>query len=174
MNLLLDTHAWLWFVLGDPQLSSNAKNHILDPANATFVSPASYWEVSIKISLGKYVLAAPYQQFMQRATVWKWLQSPPHHHRPHGARQHFALPSSGPVRPAVNRPSGGGGNDPRQRRPGVCAVRSPGCLVTLISRFFLSCGRRGSVSLGSSGVPFPGACVSCFAAVAPPADRNRF
>ena len=66
MNLLLDTHAWLWFVLGDPQLSNGARNHILDPANVKFVSPASYWEISIKISLGKHALNAPYPQFMRR------------------------------------------------------------------------------------------------------------
>lgn len=64
MRLLLDTHAWLWFHLGDPQLSENAKQQILDPANLKFVSPASYWEISIKISLGKYVLNVPYAQFM--------------------------------------------------------------------------------------------------------------
>jgi PIN domain nuclease of toxin-antitoxin system len=67
MNLLLDTHAWLWFVLGDVKLSAVAKAHILDPANTKFISPASYWEKSIKISLGKYVLDRPYQPFMQQA-----------------------------------------------------------------------------------------------------------
>ena len=51
MKLLLDTHAWLWFVLGDTQLSANAHNHIVDPANVKFVSPASYWEISTKMSL---------------------------------------------------------------------------------------------------------------------------
>jgi PIN domain nuclease of toxin-antitoxin system len=64
MNLLLDTHAWLWFHLGDAQLSQTAKDLILDPASAKFVSPASFWEISIKISLGKYVLNIPYAQFM--------------------------------------------------------------------------------------------------------------
>jgi PIN domain nuclease of toxin-antitoxin system len=58
---LLDTHAWLWFVLGDTGLSGIAQNHILDPANIKFVSPAFYWEISIKISLSKYMLNAPYQ-----------------------------------------------------------------------------------------------------------------
>jgi len=67
MNLLLDTHAWLWFVLGDAQLGAGARNHILDPGNVKFVSPASYWEISIKISLGKYALNAPYQPFMRQA-----------------------------------------------------------------------------------------------------------
>lgn len=69
MKSLLDTHAWLWFVLGDPRLSHTARNHILDPANINFVSPASYWEISIKVSLGKYSLDADYQQFMRKAIV---------------------------------------------------------------------------------------------------------
>ena len=33
MRLLLDTHAFLWFVLNDPLLSSNARNLIADPNN---------------------------------------------------------------------------------------------------------------------------------------------
>jgi len=41
MNLLLGSHPWLWFVLGDPQISVSARNHILDPANVKFVSPAN-------------------------------------------------------------------------------------------------------------------------------------
>ncbi len=69
MKILLDTHAWLWFHLGDPQLSHTARQHILDPANAKFISPASLWEISIKISLGKYVLHVPYAQFMHESIV---------------------------------------------------------------------------------------------------------
>ena len=33
MKILLDTHAWLWFVLGDPKLSGPARQQIEDPAN---------------------------------------------------------------------------------------------------------------------------------------------
>jgi PIN domain nuclease of toxin-antitoxin system len=65
MKLLLDTHAWLWFHLGDPKLSQTAQDHILDPANDKFVSPASFWEISLKIKLGKYQLNIPYAQFMR-------------------------------------------------------------------------------------------------------------
>ena len=67
MRVLLDTHAFLWFVLGDAQLSSMAKSHIFDPVNTKLVSPASYWEIAIKIRLGKYTLDEPYEAFMQRA-----------------------------------------------------------------------------------------------------------
>jgi PIN domain nuclease of toxin-antitoxin system len=66
MRLLLDTHAFLWFVLGDPRLVQTALDRILDPAQTKLVSPASYWEIAIKISLGKYILNEPYEAFMQR------------------------------------------------------------------------------------------------------------
>ena len=65
MRSLLDTHTFLWFVLDDPQLSSTARNLIEDPANEVDVSPASYWEIAIKIKLGKYTLPQPYQQFIE-------------------------------------------------------------------------------------------------------------
>lgn len=61
MRLLLDTHAFLWFLLDDQQLSATAKTLIEDPANEIEVSPASYWEIAIKIGLKKYALPEPYQ-----------------------------------------------------------------------------------------------------------------
>ena len=65
MKILLDTNAWLWFVLGDSQLSDAARQAILDPLNTKFVSAASCWELSIKINIGKYVLPNPYFDFMK-------------------------------------------------------------------------------------------------------------
>lgn len=64
MKLLLDTHAFLWFITNDARLSGKAKALIADPANEIFVSPASYWEVAIKVSIGKYPLSAPYEAFI--------------------------------------------------------------------------------------------------------------
>ena len=64
MKLLLDTHAFLWFVTDDPQLSAKAKALIADPNNEILVSPTSYWEIAIKIALGKYPLSVPYEQFV--------------------------------------------------------------------------------------------------------------
>lgn len=66
MRLLLDTHAFLWFLLNDPQLSSKALTLIGDPANDIEISPASYWEIAIKIGLGKYSLPEPFLTFMER------------------------------------------------------------------------------------------------------------
>ncbi len=66
MKLLLDTQAFLWFALNDPQLSTVASAHILNPLHEKFVSPASFWEVAIKISTGKYTLLRPYKDFFRQ------------------------------------------------------------------------------------------------------------
>jgi PIN domain nuclease of toxin-antitoxin system len=52
VRALLDTHAFLWFILDAPQLSASAKGTIEDLANNFMISPASYWEIAIKIGLG--------------------------------------------------------------------------------------------------------------------------
>ena len=41
--------------------------HIEDLSNEKLISPASYWEIAIKISLNKYTLSQPYDEFMQKA-----------------------------------------------------------------------------------------------------------
>ncbi len=66
MRLLLDTHTFLWFILDDLKLSTTARDLIVDPTNDIEVSPATSWEIAIKISLGKYELPTPYDVFMER------------------------------------------------------------------------------------------------------------
>ena len=56
MRLLLDTHAFLWFVLNDPRLSHRALGLMTDGDNELLLSPATYWEIAIKISIGKYAV----------------------------------------------------------------------------------------------------------------------
>lgn len=63
MNLLLDTQALLWFVLDDSRLSESARESIIAGNGMVFVSPASLWEIAIKISLGKYALPLPFAAF---------------------------------------------------------------------------------------------------------------
>lgn len=69
MKLLLDTHALLWFLLDDAQLSAKARGLITEPANDPLVSPASYWEIAIKISLGKYALEEDFAEFLESQIV---------------------------------------------------------------------------------------------------------
>ncbi len=57
MKLLLDTHALIWFIGGDEKLSERAKEAFLNRDNMLFFSKVSLWEMTIKISLEKLVLA---------------------------------------------------------------------------------------------------------------------
>ncbi len=67
MNLLLDTHAFLWFVWGHKNLSSTAQSLIADPKNQVFLSAASHREIAIKTSTGKLVLTAPFRDFIEQS-----------------------------------------------------------------------------------------------------------
>ncbi len=58
MRLLLDTHALMWWLLGDDSLSATARNAIADPGNDSFVSAASAWEITTKYRIGKLPQAA--------------------------------------------------------------------------------------------------------------------
>lgn len=53
MQLLLDTHALLWWLSGDKALSRAARNAIGNENNTLFVSAASAWEITTKHRLGK-------------------------------------------------------------------------------------------------------------------------
>jgi PIN domain nuclease of toxin-antitoxin system len=62
MKLLLDTHALLWFISDDPQLSSNARQIVESESHVKFVSVASLWEIVIKLRLGKLVLPKSFSE----------------------------------------------------------------------------------------------------------------
>jgi PIN domain nuclease of toxin-antitoxin system len=64
VRLLLDTHAMYWYIEGDPQLSANAQTLIQEAANEILISPASYWEIAIKISIGKWTMNRTYEEFI--------------------------------------------------------------------------------------------------------------
>ena len=66
MRGLLDTHTFLWFVLDDPNLSAAARAYTADPNNELYVSPASYWEVAVKVSIKKYELKSPFESFWRK------------------------------------------------------------------------------------------------------------
>jgi PIN domain nuclease of toxin-antitoxin system len=52
-QFLLDTHVFLWFIQGDPQLSDPAKTIISDDTNQLNFSVVSIWEIAIKLNIGK-------------------------------------------------------------------------------------------------------------------------
>jgi PIN domain nuclease of toxin-antitoxin system len=56
LKLLLDTQCFLWWFASPEFLNQVAIDHILDQDNELFLSVASSWEISIKVSIGKLPL----------------------------------------------------------------------------------------------------------------------
>jgi len=66
LRLLLDTHAFLWWIMDDPQLSTRARQAVAVPENEVFVSAASAWEIAIKASLGRLEVPDDLDGFVAR------------------------------------------------------------------------------------------------------------
>lgn len=64
MKLLLDTHAFLWWIRDDDSLGGRARKAIASERNQCFVSMASCWEMAIKKSLGKLEIPEPVDGFI--------------------------------------------------------------------------------------------------------------
>ncbi|MDF0553074.1 PIN domain-containing protein [Kamptonema sp. UHCC 0994] len=56
MKLLLDTHIWLWYLLGDPRLSRSLQTTIADPNTELWLSPISIWETLMLAEKGRISL----------------------------------------------------------------------------------------------------------------------
>ncbi|MGD0947161.1 MAG: type II toxin-antitoxin system VapC family toxin [Candidatus Binatia bacterium] len=53
MRLLLDTHAFLWWLSDDRKLCTAARDAIREPHAIVHVSAATIWEIAIKAKLGR-------------------------------------------------------------------------------------------------------------------------
>lgn len=93
LNLLLDTHAFLWAIDNNPDLSQEAREAIVDGNNIVFVSAATAWEISIKKAIGK--LKIPNEDYLQELKLHRFTplaittehalaveNLPPHHKDP--------------------------------------------------------------------------------------------
>ena len=56
MRILLDTHAFLWWVLDDPHLSPAAREIIADGSTDVLVSAATAYEVGLKAASGRLTI----------------------------------------------------------------------------------------------------------------------
>ncbi|MFK7908127.1 MAG: type II toxin-antitoxin system VapC family toxin [Chitinophagales bacterium] len=93
MNLLIDTHALIWYIEGNRELSSKAIEAIDNERNQIFVSKASLWEMAIKLSLNKLTISIDFsdlESFLLRCNFLildfdfphlKTLMTLPYHHR---------------------------------------------------------------------------------------------
>jgi len=94
MKILIDTHAFLWLLTGDSRLSERAREAFLDTEHKIHLSAASFWEITIKISLGKLKLKKAWMETVQKEmkrnlVIWLPIEMPhceqvtklPFHHR---------------------------------------------------------------------------------------------
>ena len=65
MKTLLDTHVFLWYVLGDSRLNNRAKEIINAKSELSF-SITSMWEVAIKVNIGKLQLDCSFEDLLAR------------------------------------------------------------------------------------------------------------
>ncbi|MBN1106449.1 MAG: type II toxin-antitoxin system VapC family toxin [Deltaproteobacteria bacterium] len=96
MNLLLDTHTFLWWITEAPQLSDKARSLIANGSNRLYWSAASSWEVAIKHALGRLPLPESPKRFLPQELTRNGIESlpitdlhalhagqlPPHHRDP--------------------------------------------------------------------------------------------
>jgi PIN domain nuclease of toxin-antitoxin system len=66
VKLLLDTHAFLWFIEGNLNLSKTARSLIEDEGNQRFLSIASLWEMAIKVSVNKLTLQTAFTSLVMQ------------------------------------------------------------------------------------------------------------
>jgi len=69
MNCLLDTHVVLWILSDDRRLSENAKIQFLEKENTIYLSMASIWEISIKVSLNKLEIKSSLETFVEKHII---------------------------------------------------------------------------------------------------------
>jgi len=82
VRVLLDTHALLWLCSADDRLSDRARSAILNERNDLLFSVAGWWEIAIKVGLGKLQLRpnwAPAMKREMRHNGIAWLAVSPDH-----------------------------------------------------------------------------------------------
>lgn len=68
MKFLLDTHTFLWFVSGSPELSYPAREIIENERHTIYLSIISLWEISIKVAIGKLFLQGTFETVIEDIT----------------------------------------------------------------------------------------------------------
>lgn len=76
MKFLIDTHILLWHLEDNPKQSETVKKELQDSSNQIFISQASLWEMSIKISLGKLKIPVPLEDLLFHLERSAWTIMP--------------------------------------------------------------------------------------------------
>ncbi len=64
MNVLVDTHVWIWSLADPSRLSAEPRSLLSSSRNVVYLSAASAWELAIKAALGKIELPEPVETYV--------------------------------------------------------------------------------------------------------------
>ena len=67
MNLLLDTHIWLWSILDPARLSTRTRGSLASRDNELWLSPVSLWESLLLAERGRIELDAEPRAWLREA-----------------------------------------------------------------------------------------------------------
>jgi PIN domain nuclease of toxin-antitoxin system len=60
LNLLLDTHIWIWSKLEPKRLGRQVRAELSNPTNELWLSPVSVWETLVLMQKGKILVEKPF------------------------------------------------------------------------------------------------------------------
>ncbi len=69
MNVLLDSHVFIWLDMNSSRLSATVRNYLTDPNNRLYFSVASVWEIGIKLQLNKLQLTDTLEVVLQQQLI---------------------------------------------------------------------------------------------------------
>ena len=95
MNLLLDTHIWLWSLREPKRLARRVQNELKDQSNELWLSPVSTWEVLLLNARGRIRLHGELSDWLTRATAH--MREAPLTHEIVLAAQQLPLPNPDPA-----------------------------------------------------------------------------
>jgi PIN domain nuclease of toxin-antitoxin system len=97
MNLLLNTHIWLWSLLAPNNLSRRVVAALENPANELWLSPVSTWEVLVLWRKGRVTFNEPVDPWIAKALTTVPLKEAPLTHEGALETRKVRLPHRDPV-----------------------------------------------------------------------------
>ena len=97
MNLLLDTHIWLWSLLAPKNLSRRVVTALDNPANELWLSPVSTWELLVLCEKGRVTFNEPVDTWIAKALTTVPLKEAPLTHEVALEARKVRLPHRDPV-----------------------------------------------------------------------------
>lgn len=77
MNLLLDTHIWLWAAVSPERLGARVARALERGENEIWLSPISIWELALLVERGRFTVRGTVAEWVERARArMGWREAP--------------------------------------------------------------------------------------------------